>query len=64
MGALLMDMSLQNTLRLIYRMFDEGHPQEAEALAKRYLLPAADHIDALLTELIILKDRLQEQEDE
>lgn len=59
-----MDMSLQNTLRLIYRMFEDGHPEQAQKLALIYLPAAANVIDDLLEEIARLDKIILEGPDE
>jgi hypothetical protein len=55
-----MDMSIQNTFRLIHKMFQDGHTEQAEKLCLIYLPAGANQIDDLLEEIarldkIILK---------
>jgi hypothetical protein len=46
-----MDMSIQNTLRLIHKMFQEGHTEQAQKLCLVYLPAGANQIDDLLEEI-------------
>lgn len=42
-----MTLSIQDTLRLIHKMIEEGHYEQAIHLCKRYIPEAINHIETL-----------------
>ena len=52
MGRLRVTLSIQDTLRLIHKMIEDGHYDQAIHLCKRYLPEAINRIETLEKETV------------